>query len=252
MWGFIAEHAFRHENFCYLAIYDSLSVDYQITPSPSTNMNLLNLLTTSPLEAVIFIIGIVIAITVHECAHAWTAYKLGDDTPYLMGRVTLNPLAHLDPIGSIAFILLGFGWGKPVVYNPLRLARRSDELLIALAGPVSNILFAIFLNALALLMMHLPTAIINPNFLQLAAGINVILAAFNMIPIPPLDGSSIIAYFWPEYRSIVGGQIGLVILLALIFIPIGGHQLLDVIMTPILHAFSQLTTLFGTLGNGIF
>lgn len=215
-------------------------------------MSILNLLTTSPLEALIFILAVVAAITVHEFAHAWTAYKLGDDTPLLQGRVTLNPLAHLDPIGSIAFLLLGFGWGKPVVYNPLRLARRSDELVIALAGPVSNILFAIFLNALALLMSHLSVQIIQPEFLQLAAGINVILAAFNMIPIPPLDGSSVVSYFWPPYRSLLGGQIGLVLLLILIFLPIGGSRLLEVIMNPLLHSFSQLTTLFGVLGSGLF
>jgi Zn-dependent protease len=215
-------------------------------------MNLLSLLFKSPIEAIVFIIGIVVAITVHECAHAWTAYKLGDDTPFLMGRVTLNPLAHLDPVGSIAFLLLGFGWGKPVVYNPLRLSRKSDELLIALAGPLSNIICAIALNLLAFGMAHLASPFINVEFLQLAAGINVILAAFNMIPIPPLDGSSIVAYFWPEYRSLVGGQIGLVILLALIFLPVGGGHLLNTIMTPILHAFSQLVTLFGVLGSGLF
>jgi Zn-dependent protease len=210
-------------------------------------MNILSLFDNSPLVAIIFLGAIIIAITVHEFAHAWTAYTLGDDTPYLMGRVTLNPLAHLDPLGSLLFLIAGFGWGKPVIYNPMRLKRKADELWVALAGPISNILLAIFLNGLATL---LPKII--PGFyaapLQLAALVNVYLAAFNMLPIPPLDGSSIIAYFWPEYRSIAGGQIGFVILLFLIFVPVGGGNLLSTVVEPIIAVFTYITTLFGIIG----
>lgn len=209
-------------------------------------MNILSLFADSPFAAIIFLLAIIIAISVHEFAHAWTAYKLGDDTPYLMGRVTLNPLAHLDPLGSLAFLLIGFGWGKPVLYNPLRLTRKVDELLVALAGPASNLLLAIVLNILAAL---LPA--IAPSFdatpLQLAALINIYLAAFNMIPIPPLDGSSVVAYFWPEYRSIAGGQIGMILLLALIFIPVGGGSLLTSIVEPIISVFTSFTLLFGLI-----
>jgi Zn-dependent protease len=210
-------------------------------------MSILNLLTDSPFLAILFLVGIVISITIHEFAHAWTAYKLGDDTPFLMGRVTLNPLAHLDPLGSLAFLIAGFGWGKPVIYNPMRLKRRSDELLVALAGPISNILLAIVLNALALLLPRIAPAF-SPEPLQFAALINVYLAAFNMLPIPPLDGSSIVAFFWPDYRSIAGGQIGLIILLFLIFVPVGGSTLLSTVVGPIVDFFTLVTHLFGILG----
>ena len=209
-------------------------------------MKILDLLRTSPLEAIIFLFSIIIAITVHEFAHAWTADRLGDDTPSLQGRVTLNPLAHLDPLGSLMFVLLGFGWGKPVIYNPMRLARRSDELLIALAGPASNLLLATILN-IAVTVMH-RYGMYNTDVLQLASELNVLLAAFNMIPIPPLDGSSIIAYFWPEYRSLVSGQIGTIILLIVIFVPVlSGATILSVVLTPIQYVFYLITHLFGLL-----
>jgi len=215
-------------------------------------MGILSLLTTRPVEALVFLFSIILAITVHECAHAWTAYKLGDDTPLLMGRVTLNPIAHLDPLGSLTFLLFGFGWGKPVQYNPLRLPRKVDELFIALAGPASNIILAIILSALALTMEHVSTPLIAPSFLRLAAYVNVLLAAFNVLPIPPLDGSSVVAYFFPQYRSVLGGQLGLILLLALIFLPVGNATLLDSILNPLIHLFQYITTLFGLLGSGMF
>lgn len=203
-------------------------------------MTLFTLLLSSPLQALAFIFALIIAITIHECAHAWTADRLGDDTPRLQGRVTLNPFAHLDPIGSVAFLLVGFGWGKPVIYNPMRLARRSDELLIALAGPASNIILAILLNTVVHFFSGSP--FVSGEILAIIIQINVVLAAFNMIPIPPLDGSAIVAYFWPEYRSMMGGQIGLVILLLLIV-----SGLLGTIMQPLLAGFTSLTHLFGLL-----
>jgi Zn-dependent protease len=210
-------------------------------------MKILDLLRTSPLEALIFLFSIIIAITVHEFAHAWTADRLGDDTPSLQGRVTLNPLAHLDPMGSLMFLLLGFGWGKPVIYNPMRLSRRSDELLIALAGPASNLILATVLNVIVTNMHR--HGLYNTDVLQLASDLNILLAAFNMIPIPPLDGSSIIAYFWPEYRSLIGGQIGTVILLLVIFVPVlGGATILSAVLTPIQYIFYLVTHLFGLLG----
>jgi Zn-dependent protease len=201
---------------------------------------------------VVFLIAVVIAITVHEYSHAWAADRLGDDTPYLQGRLTLNPLAHLDPIGSITFLLVGFGWGKPVVYNPMRLSRQIDELWIALAGPASNLILAFAFNLLAYSLSRSGLTFIQPAFLEIAAGINVLLAAFNMIPIPPLDGSSIVAYFYPNYRSVMGGQMGMLFLLVLIFFPLGGSNLLGVIMAPILHAFSYLASGFGTFALPTF
>jgi Zn-dependent protease len=214
-------------------------------------MNILSLLQHDPISALAFLLSIVLAITVHEFAHAWTAWKLGDDTPYLMGRVSLSPFAHLDPIGSIAFLLIGFGWGKPVLYNPMRLSKRVYELFIALAGPASNLLLGIFLNLLVVVLAHFHLNVINLDFLRLAAFVNVLLASFNMLPIPPLDGSSIIAYFWPEYRSLLGGQLGLIVLLALILIPVGAHgeSLISLLVVPVRELFSHITTLFGLLGS---
>ena len=203
-------------------------------------MNLISLL-TNPVQALAFILAVVVAVTFHEFAHAWTADRLGDDTPALQGRVTLNPAAHLDPIGSILFLIFGFGWGRPVMYNPMRLKRRSDELLIALAGPASNLLLALLFN---LATYFLGRAGLPVELLGLAAYVNVMLAAFNILPIPPLDGSSIVAYFWPEYRSLMGSQIGVVILLAVVLV---GGSLLGGIVAPVQGFFSQLTHLFGAI-----
>ncbi len=225
-----------------------IGLDYCIRLFPSGqpyNMNILNLLSISPAYALAFLVSIVIAVTVHEFAHAWTADMLGDDTPALEGRVTLNPLAHLDPLGSILFLIAGFGWGKPVIYNPMRLKRKSDELLIALAGPASNLILATIFTAATTL---LKSGQSSSGILELAATLNVLLASFNLIPIPPLDGSSIIAYFWPEYRSLVGGQVGSIILLVIIFLPLpGGVNVLGLIMQPIIFFFTNLTHLFGLL-----
>jgi Zn-dependent protease len=206
-------------------------------------MSLLLLIQQSPVLAIVFLFSLILAVTVHEFAHAWAADKLGDDTPRLMGRVTLNPLAHLDPIGSLTFILFGFGWGKPVLYNSMRLSRKIDELWIALAGPISNLILATLLNVLSFAATHYGLTFFNAEILGFAADINILLAAFNMIPVAPLDGSSIVAFFWPEYRSVMGAQIGLVILLLLI---VTGY--LGVIVTPVQTLFSHITHLFGILG----
>ena len=164
-------------------------------------------LLSNPAIAIVTLAAIVLAITVHEWAHAWTATRLGDDTPRLMGRVTLDPAAHIDPMGGLMFLLIGFGWGKPVIYNPLRLRRRVDELLIALAGPISNLLTALIVNGIR---VGLATAF-NSNtsanwqaflgYLVIVSYFNVVLAAFNLLPFPPLDGSSIIAHFYRPWRD---------------------------------------------------
>lgn len=203
-------------------------------------MSFFELLKSDPILAIVFLASIVACISVHEAAHAWTANYLGDDTPRLMGRVTLNPLAHLDPFGTIALLFLGFGWGRPVIINPMRLKRRIDELLVALAGPVSNLLFAIFLNVVISLTHNLSP--IFASFLEVTATLNLILAAFNLIPIPPLDGSSIVAYFWPEFRSRLGGNIGMILILIIVFSSFVGP-----FIQPIVGFFDHLTHLFGLI-----
>ena len=153
------------------------------------------------------------AITVHEAAHGWAAHKLGDSTAYQLGRVTLNPIAHIDPIGTIIFPLLMivmrspilFGWAKPVPVNPLNLRNpRRDNLLISAAGPLSNLSVAClaFLGIIILKSLSPETFVEKGILFHLTSGIylilywtimiNVILAVFNLIPVPPLDGSGVL------------------------------------------------------------
>ncbi len=146
-----------------------------------------------------FIIALVVAITVHEFSHAWMANYLGDPTAKYHGRVTLNPLKHLDLFGTIMLFLVGLGWGKPVPVNPNNLkSPKRDSALVSLAGPASNILVAI---VIALPYKYL---VINGGsdaiifLLQAVFDLNLILAIFNLLPLPPLDGSKILGFFIPR------------------------------------------------------
>lgn len=145
-------------------------------------------------------VTLVIAFTIHEFAHAWTATQLGDDTPRLMGRLTLNPLAHLDLMGSLLLLLAGFGWAKPVPVNPYRLryGSRTGMMIVAAAGPFSNFLMALVAAIpfrrgafSALSGVSGPAAGVS-FFLSAFIWINLILLVFNMIPLPPLDGSKVL------------------------------------------------------------
>ncbi|MBI2008606.1 site-2 protease family protein [Candidatus Amesbacteria bacterium] len=151
---------------------------------------MLGLLFSNPYAFVIIFGGIILAIGVHEAAHCYMADHLGDPTPASAGRLTLNPLAHLDPLGTLVILISGmFGWGKPSPFDPYNLKHpRRDTALIALAGPASNLLLAIVFS-LILRLVQLP----NSLFLILYSliSLNINLAIFNLIPIPPLDGSKI-------------------------------------------------------------
>ena len=162
----------------------------------------MGLLTRPWPEVVQLVIIIVISLTVHEYAHSLAALRLGDDTPRRLGRLTLNPLKHLDPIGFILLVVAGFGWAKPVIINPVNLKKpRRDEILISLAGPVSNLVFA--MAGVALVWVVITTrALVSQSsvlafwrFMIMLVEINVSLAVFNMIPIPPLDGSHLVTPF---------------------------------------------------------
>lgn len=211
-------------------------------------MYLLSLISSVGLiGATVFLLFFVLALVIHEWAHAYSANALGDDTPRLMGRLTLDPRAHIDPLGAFLFLFAGFGWGKPVPYNPLRLKRHVDELYIALAGPGINLIAAVILNLLAFGLAHLSTSqpVLNlTSFLAIGAQVNVLIAAFNLLPLPPLDGSSILAYFFPKYRSVQFSQVGIMIILLTVFVPIGGQSLLWIILNPIM-SFFQVITLSG-------
>ncbi len=142
--------------------------------------------------------GFVLGLTLHEFSHAWVANRLGDDTARRLGRLTLNPLPHLDLFGTMMLIVAGFGWAKPVPVNAANLrSPRRDMALVAVAGPISNIIIAFFC-ALVLRLAGLAEATGAVAFAVYAIWINVVLAVFNMIPLPPLDGSRILAFLVPQ------------------------------------------------------
>lgn len=183
------------------------------------------------------------ALTIHEFAHAWTADRMGDDTPRLHGRLTLNPLAHLDPLGSLMLILVGFGWAKPVPINPYALRRRgpSAVTLVSLAGPTSNLLLAVlgaipFQLGLMTPRFALDGSIIPDasSFLMEFIFLNLILAFFNLIPLAPLDGEKVAEGLLPPEGQDVLRRLrpyGGMILLALLFIgPMLGFNLLNIIV----------------------
>lgn len=195
-----------------------------------------SLLFANPLVLLLFFAALAICITVHEFAHAWVADRLGDPTPRLDGRVTLNPLAHLDPIGTIMLILFRFGWGKPVVFDPYNLKNpRRDSALIAIAGPTSNIILAI---ALSLMLRFLPIAEPIASFFVALISLNVVLAVFNFIPIHPLDGGKILIGFAPKDVARDWDQMlqryGIFILLLLILPLNNGSSPLFALLNPII------------------
>ena len=193
------------------------------------------------------IIVLVIAFTVHEFSHAFVADRFGDDTPRLQGRLTLNPLVHLDPLGSLLLLVAGFGWARPVQINPYTLERRSPAapMLVALAGQASNLVLAV-LGPLplrfGLVQFSLQTAGWFPTADQLLSDfvlINLILMIFNLIPVFPLDGEKVLHFFLPPSGKAALENIrpyGSLILLGLIFLlPSAGINLLqDVVLGPAL------------------
>ncbi|OQB06012.1 MAG: Peptidase family M50 [bacterium ADurb.Bin212] len=196
----------------------------------------------NPLLLITFIISILLAITVHEFAHAYTALKAGDPTAKVMGRVTLNPIAHLDPMGTIFLFLVGFGWGKPVPTNPSNFRKKSDEILIALSGIIANLIFAAVL-AIPLRIASLKGITLDSNLwlnmLSIAVDINIVLAAFNILPISPLDGSHVVEYFMSEESKINFRTYGPFILLGILIIDRASNlSILSGIMEPIIRIFS--------------
>jgi Zn-dependent protease len=163
---------------------------------------LLSLYRTDPIALVAVLIAMLVGLTVHEASHAWVASRLGDDTAKQAGRLTLNPLRHLDPLGAIMIFLVGFGWAKPVPVSPWRLRHgpRIGMALVAAAGPTSNLVIAVAAATLWRLNVFAGT----PEFVQLLiwimVSLNVALLLFNLIPLAPLDGNSVL-------NGVVGGQV---------------------------------------------
>lgn len=191
---------------------------------------------------------VLVTITVHELAHGYTAYLLGDNTAKNAGRLSLNPLAHLDPLGAILLFVTGFGWAKPVPINPFYFKgnRSRGILLVSLAGPLSNIVLAFVLA------MFVPLAArFNMSLAQIIASaiyLNIYMAIFNLLPIPPLDGSKILASLIPKgaaYKFLsVMDQYGMILLLVLAITNVFG-KIISPIAGGIYTAFVTLAfTLF--------
>jgi Zn-dependent protease len=190
--------------------------------------------------------GIIIGLSFHEFAHAWVSDRLGDPTPRRDGRVTINPLAHIDWLGFAALLLVGFGWGKPVMIDPRYYKnRRRDEFLVAIAGVTMNLIIAVVLSIPVRMMMKhygagVPSDLMYNIFQMLyyAVFINVVLMIFNLLPVPPLDGWNICTqlfkldqydWWYKVYRY------GTYILLALII-----FNVTDLVLTPLVNAVMKI------------
>jgi Zn-dependent protease len=227
-----------------------------------------------PLNVVVIffeIVVLILAFSVHECAHAWTAWRLGDPTARMLGRVTLNPIKHLDPIGSIVFPLIslvygGFliGWAKPTPVTGRNFKNyRRDDILVTLAGPASNLLSASIALILLIVIKHmlpggdasiatamaiamhipgvategLPTLFPIALFLYFVISINLLLFVFNLIPLPPLDGSHILRHFLPYKAAQLYDRMGMFALLILFLL---GGRFIAAFYYPIYNVFNRI------------
>lgn len=199
------------------------------------------------MELIAWITAFIVAITIHEAAHAWMADRLGDPTARLMGRLSLNPIVHYDPIGTTMLLVLvfmravlnlpviPFGWAKPVVFDPYNLKNpRRDSALVSFAGPLANISLAVILS---LLMRVLPGVSILILLLTPVIVLNVVLALFNLVPIHPLDGGKIFVGLLPEKDAYEADlflkRYGIIILFFLIFPTLGGTSPLFSVLGPV-------------------
>ena len=211
-----------------------------------------------PTTIITRILILIIALSVHEFSHAFVADRFGDTTPRDNGRLTLNPAAHLDLMGSLMLILVGFGWARPVPINPYVLNRRSPSAImwVSFAGPLSNLalafMAAILLRVIPLTLSFSTTSLLPSltRFLVAFIQINLLLLFFNLIPLAPLDGEKIARYFFPPSWANFLDRIhpyGPMILMALLFLgPMVGIDIFGLVLVPVLNTISRL--LIGGLG----
>ncbi len=219
----------------------------------------------NPIDIFFQVIVLLFAICVHESAHAWTANRLGDPTAKMLGRVSLNPLVHIDPFGTILLPLImialhmpPFGWAKPTPVDPRNFKNPvRDDILTAVAGPASNFLTAFVSIVVLVIVARSSGAGIIPNvgnadvaspvvnLCLRAIEINILLAVFNLIPLPPLDGSHVIRHFLSYNALRVYDRIGYIGLIVVIFVlPMIGFNLLGILMAPFMLLFQGLLTMF--------
>ena len=210
--------------------------------------NLINQFATS--DVIMRIPALLIAIVLHELAHGYVALLLGDHTAKSHGRLTLNPIKHVDPLGLLALWLVGIGWAKPVPVNPMYFQgdRRRGMFLVGLAGPVTNFILAL-LTALLIVILPFQPGSTMLGIMQLTLFYNIVLGVFNLIPIPPLDGSKVLAYFLPRQAAVQLSQLeryGPLVLILLIF-----TGSLWRILTPLINgAFTVIITIVSLLTGG--
>lgn len=199
----------------------------------------------NPVSFLFWLVALIAAITIHEFAHALAAERLGDPTPRLMGRLTLNPLAHLDPLGTLMMLLIRFGWGKPVQFDPFNLRNpRRDSAIISIAGPASNLILAVICSIVLRILL---VSSLNNLFtfslialLQPLIILNVVLAVFNLVPVHPLDGFKIVGGILPKEYSQQWDELeryGMIFLLFLLFPIFGRIAPITTLITPIINFF---------------
>ncbi|GFN35422.1 site-2 protease family protein [Tepidimicrobium xylanilyticum] len=181
--------------------------------------------------------GLLLAIIVHEFSHGYMAYLLGDNTAKNSGRLSLNPLKHLDVVGLIFMLIFRFGWAKPVPINPIYFKnRKRDTLLVSLAGPLSNFILAIIIGII--LSKNIVTSYLMQNILLIALWYNIMLGVFNLLPFPPLDGSKILASLLPdkyEYLFYKNERYLYIVLILLII-----TDTIDKILSPLIYISMNL------------